>query len=284
MERFYEKEVLERLQACELEILEDFIAICKEKKLTYFATAGTGLGAIRHGGFIPWDDDIDVCLPRRHFEKCIQAFNDQYSDKYYILNADYDENYPLMTTRICIKETVFKEALLGEVDCPFGIFLDVYPYDNLSDNKVMRTIQLHSTWFFSKLIILRSIKEPYLAFEGTKRTIIMKICSFVHNMLVKLNIKKKTLIRLCKKCSTSYNHKVTEAMGFPSDTDPNWNTVYRSQIYPLRKMKFEHLEINVPNNLEAILTKFYGDDYMTLPPIEKRKTHYPKELRFKEEK
>ena len=71
MPRFYNQEELDRIHKAEMGILKDFMKICDENGLKYFAFAGTGIGAIRHGGFIPWDDDIDVALPRRDFEKFI---------------------------------------------------------------------------------------------------------------------------------------------------------------------------------------------------------------------
>ena len=108
--REYDEETLKHVQRLEMGILRDFIDVCKENNLTYFALAGTGIGALRHQGFIPWDDDIDVGLPRKDYEKLLEVFESKYSDKYTIGNAEHFENYPLMTTRIMIKGTKFIES------------------------------------------------------------------------------------------------------------------------------------------------------------------------------
>ena len=71
MSKFYAPEILKRVQNEEMGILKDFITVCEENDLRYFAIAGTGIGAVRHGGFIPWDDDIDVAMPRADFEKAM---------------------------------------------------------------------------------------------------------------------------------------------------------------------------------------------------------------------
>ena len=87
MSKFYEPEILKQVQQMELEILKDFMCVCEENGLRYFGFAGTGIGAIRHGGFIPWDDDIDIAMPREDFEKAMEIIEKQYSDKYYVLNT-----------------------------------------------------------------------------------------------------------------------------------------------------------------------------------------------------
>ena len=92
----YTKENLRKLQLVELEMLIELDRICRENNINYIIDAGTLLGAVRHGGFIPWDDDIDVAIPRADYDKLIEIFKHDYADKYYILNAEecnkfYDE-------------------------------------------------------------------------------------------------------------------------------------------------------------------------------------------------
>lgn len=103
MAKFYQEAELKKIQEFELGILSDFMKICDENGLRYFAFAGTGIGAVRHKGFIPWDDDIDVALPREDFEVFIRLVEKQMGDKYYVLNPERDENFPLTSTRLCIQ-------------------------------------------------------------------------------------------------------------------------------------------------------------------------------------
>mgnify|MGYP000388150720 FL=1 len=101
--KFYEPEVLKQLQGEILSILDDFIRICEDYHLEYFGIAGTGIGALRHKGFIPWDDDIDIAMPRRDFERLLRIVEKKMSDRYLVLNAERYPNYPLMTTRLVKK-------------------------------------------------------------------------------------------------------------------------------------------------------------------------------------
>ena len=95
---FYEPETLKRLQGEILSILDDFMAVCDKYHLEYFGIAGTGIGAVRHKGFIPWDDDIDIAMPRHDFDKFIKIIQKTMGDKYLVLNGRNYPGYPLMTT------------------------------------------------------------------------------------------------------------------------------------------------------------------------------------------
>ena len=141
MHEFYEPEVLKRLQQTELSILKDFMELCDAHGLLYFGIGGTGIGALRHGGFIPWDDDIDIAMPRKDFERFLSLAKKEFAGKYYILNNKTNENYPMMTTRLCKCGTVFQERVMKDVDCPFGIFLDLYVMDNIADGKLAVQVQ-----------------------------------------------------------------------------------------------------------------------------------------------
>ena len=279
MSKFYEPEILKQVQQMELEILRDFMDVCEENGLRYFGFAGTGIGAIRHGGFIPWDDDIDVAMPRADFEKAMAIIEKQYADKYYILNTEHDPAYPLMTTRLCRKGTRFVEEAIKDVTCNFGIFLDLYPYDNLADGKFAYNRQVWSAWFWSKLLILRSIPHPYMSLTGWKRSAAQGICGFVSGAMKLFHISPQWLYRRCKNQCRKYENQETKRMGFPCDTDPNWNTIEKAETYPLVQYDFEDLKLNFPKNIDGMLRNFYGD-YMILPPVEKRKTHYPYILDF----
>ena len=137
MPKFYEPEQLKHLQKLEMEILTDFKRICDENNLIYFGYAGTGIGALRHKGYIPWDDDIDISMPRKDYERFMELVTEQMGDKYEVLNTETDINYPLATTRLVLKGTKFREYSMKDVDCNWGIFLDLYALDNAADGMVL---------------------------------------------------------------------------------------------------------------------------------------------------
>lgn len=280
MPDFYELETLKKLQETELGILKDFTAICEEYGLEYFGIAGTGIGAIRHRGFIPWDDDIDIAMPRKDYEKLSVIVETKMRDKYYMVDAVHDSRYPLMTGRLAKQGTLFIENGLKEARCPCGIFLDLYPLDNVSDNSVLYEIQSWSAWFWGKILILRCMKRPYLAVTGIKAKIIYSICGLTHGFLKVFCISPQWIRKHCEKVCRRYDNKNTRRMAFLPDTSPYWNVIDKTKLYPVKVMEFEGIPLAFPGNIEEMLTNMYGD-YMKLPPEEKRKTHYPHRLEFR---
>ncbi len=279
--REYDEVTLKRVQQCELSILKDFLAVCEEYNLTYFALAGTGIGALRHKGFIPWDDDIDVGLPRKDYEKLLEVFEEKYSDKYLIGNTEHMSNYPLMTTRIMMRGTKFVEEPLKNVKCELGIFLDVYPFDNVSDDDKKFKKQAWTAWFWSKILILRHIAFPVLPFSGIKKKIAHAICAAAHAALVVCRISPSWIYNQCKKVSCRYNEIETNRLAFFCDTNPYINMISRDKSFPLIELEFEDVKLKFQKDIDEALRFIYGD-YMQLPPVEKRKNHYPYCLEFKE--
>lgn len=280
--REYDDETLKKVQAVELSILKDFIKLCDENDITYFGIAGTGIGALRHKGFIPWDDDIDVAMPRKDHDRFIEIAKEQWSDKYLVLNGLENSNYPLLTTRWIKKGTRFVEEPLKNIDCPFGIFLDIYPLDKIPDDEKLFKKQARKAFFYSKLLILRSIAFPVLGFKGIKAKLVHAICAIVHVLMVIFRISKKWLYKKCLEVSTMYNHlEASERIDFLCDTTAYMNIHYTEGMYPLVEYDFEDIKLKFPGNIKDNLTSAYGD-YMQLPPEDKRKNHYPYILEFGE--
>ena len=280
--REYDNETLKKVQQTELSIFKDFAAICKVNGLSYFGLAGTGIGALRHGGFIPWDDDIDVGLLRADYDKVIEIFKRDFSDKYTVVNGDEFSGYPLMTTRICLKDTVFVEESLKGIKCPLGIFLDVYALDNAAADEKARAKQAFGAWLFSKLLILKHIPFPVLPFYGIKRKLAHCVTAGIWAFLNVFCISHKWLYNKCKSISCKYNGEDTGIYAYFCDTDRFSCMFERNDLFPLREEKFEDTVMLFPRELEKSLTFLFGD-YMQLPPPERRKNHFPYILKFSNE-
>lgn len=282
MHEFYEPEVLKKLQKTELSMLKDFMSLCDSHGLIYFGIGGTGIGALRHQGFIPWDDDIDIGMPRKDFETFLRLARKEWKGKYYILNNRTHPEYPMMTTRLCKCGTVFQEQVMKDVDCPFGIFLDLYVMDNLADGKMACQIQAWTAWFWSKLLVLACMEKPYLAQSGWKAEAIWAVCRLVHRGIRGLHLKPALFRAHCESACRKYEGKKTRRMAFLPDTNPFWNIVDKTKMFPLRKLPYEDTWLNFTGDIEEVMERQYGD-YMKLPPEEKRKTHYPYRLQFCDE-
>ena len=276
----YDPITLKKLHGEILSILDDFLFVCRKYNLEYFGIAGTAIGAIRHKGFIPWDDDIDLAMPRKDFERMLTAMEREFGDRYYALNAKNYPGYPLMTTRLCRRGTVFREEVMKDVDCPFGIFLDFYVLDPIADGRFARAKQAWTAWFFSKLLVLRSVPKPTIMMsEGPKKQVIYAICRAVYLGMKAANISPQYLRKRCEAECRRYEGKKTRLIGFLPDTDPFWDTINTEKCYPVRELPFEGRMLRFPANIDEMLRYMYGD-YMVLPPEEKRKTHTPAELVF----
>lgn len=279
----YDPETLRRLQLAELSILRDFSEFCEQHNLSFFISGGTAIGALRHGGFIPWDDDIDVCLLRKDYDRLIELLelDTQMMEKYWIVRADKTKNFPLMSTRLCIKGTKFKEWPLQKQKCELGIFLDIFPYDHTVSNVSARKKQIRQAWFWSKLYILRHIAKPVLPLNGAKGVIAKVLCVCVHALLVATRFSKKYILRKYQKAAKRYNDRNTNWYTDFQYTLPEKLVLKKNDIFPLRKVLFEDIEVYTLNQIEKYLTGQFGD-FMQLPPVEKRKNHYPFELDFGE--
>ncbi len=278
--REYDQPTLHRVQQLELMILRDFMQFCDQNGLQYFGLGGTGIGAVRNQGFIPWDDDIDIALPRKDYDAFVRLATEQLSDKYIIMNPDYDPNFPLMTTRMMLKGTKFREESLKDIHCELGIFLDIYAYDQLADDPKAYKKQCRDASLLAKLMILRSIPFPVLPFKGWKAKLAHAATAVVHGFMVLFRISKPWLAKKCKEVALRYEDApATQRLGYLFYTDPNAEQYLRTDLFPLKPYPFEDVELPFGNNLHANLSRIYGD-YMQLPPPEKRKNHFPYELDF----
>lgn len=275
----YNTDILKKLQEIELGILSDFDNLCRKHQIDYFIAGGTAIGAVRHKGFIPWDDDIDVGLTRDHYEKFLKIAEQELGHKYKVINAETNPEYPLMTTRLCLKGSRFKEECFKDLDIELGIFLDLYCFDHVPDNDAKMRRQGLQAWFLSKLMILRCIKKPVLYFGGIKAKVVYLGCSIVHYMMVLFRISPSFLYKKARRITTKYNSIPCKRIAYMFSVKP-CNCVYdKTWIIPTKIMEFSGLTVKAPAKIEHCLAKRYGD-YMTLPPEAARHNHPPYELAF----
>lgn len=278
----YDKEILAKVKQVELGMLKDFIQICEKNNIDYFLLAGSALGAVRHKGMIPWDDDIDIGLCRDEYEKILDLIKKEYNNKYRIVNSEEKKSWFLMTSHIERKNTVFICDAWKDIDFSTGIFLDIYCIDKLASEQRKRNQQLWKAWFWGKLMILRATPNPVIALTGYKVKIIKIVCKLIHYVLKGFNISNQWLYNKAKKVITQYNETDSEWYGWAFETIPKKSIFRKDELFPTKICEFEGLQLRIPNKVENYLIRYFGNDYMTLPPEEKRHNHKPYKLVFED--
>ena len=202
----YDDDTLKHLQKVQIKIFKYFIEVCEKNNLTYFIYAGSLLGAVRHQGFIPWDDDIDVIMFRRDFEKLNNIFEKEIDDDYEFINVLNEETYHYTWGRLTLKNTVFKEWWADQVDYTPLIFIDIFILDNIPNNKIKRFIHKWSSFTLNQLT-----QQAYLKYENDskiKQAIQHLIYYFLKIFPVSPYILKKSVLK------HSQNIKMMNVMKF----------------------------------------------------------------------
>lgn len=275
----YKPETLAKLQDILRMILRDFDAMCKKHGLRYFAGGGTAIGALRHGGMIPWDDDIDVYLLRGDFEKFRALAETEYGDKYYLLDARSHPSYPLPTTRWCLTGTVFREECMKHLDLPFGIFLDVYPFDPIPDDDREARRQWRRAWFWGKLMVLRQVPRPSLYIDGAKAKLVAAAC-LAGSVVLKILFRQRFLVAKVQKWARkSEGRPDCRRVAWMFDQIPFNDFLDAERAVRTRTVPFDGGTIELSDESDEYLRRFYGD-YMVVPPPDRRHNHPPWKLDF----
>jgi lipopolysaccharide cholinephosphotransferase len=259
------KEERRRIQLLELEILQEVDRICKKNKIHYTMGYGSLIGTIRHNGFIPWDDDIDICFLRKDYIKFKEICKIELSSRFFYQSNDTDPEYFFLWDKIRLNGTVFRESYLSSYNIHHGIYLDIFPIDYIPDNKIKQYFQYLCFQFFksalmSKYLILHSR-------NGCKKYIAAILRFFFYF------IPLSTLYRNANKIATWYDNN-------PQKRIMNIQTPYRlkeildKSVYEeYSEHKFENLNVEIVKQYDIFLRKIYGD-YMQLPPLENRNTRH----------
>lgn len=279
MTKQYEPAVLRKLQLAQCLIMEDFIKICDENNLDYFVFAGCGIGIERHGGFIPWDDDIDIGMLRADYEKFKEIAIRDYSEKYSVLEISQDDKFPFLNMEFKRNGTRCVPEIFKESDVDMGIDVAIYPFDNVAEGKWQRKAQLLSVFFWHKIKILREFGHPVLFMSGWKKNVVAAICVAAHWVLKTFRVSHSFINKHYIKSALKYNDRETEWVSCFFATTPMENAMKRSELFPLCEKRFEYLTVKVPGKNHECLTRKFGD-YMQIPPPEKQKNHAPYILEF----
>lgn len=283
MEQFYDQETLAKVQKTQAGILKDVLDLCERHVIDVFIIFGSALGVVRHQGFIPWDDDIDIGIFREDLPRFVKAAKEELGEKYEFLTCETNLNYACTVTHFQKKGTKFVSRDVKNCDYTPGINIDIFIYDHLADGCLARKRQFFVTWFLGRLLYLSGKGIPFIPYTGFKKKAAELICSMVRLGLRILHITPLKVYRRFQKESQRYNKQKTECYCAFETPKPWLNAMKKSDVYPLKKMPFMDFFVYIPKNTDQLLTRIFGD-YMQLPPEDKRINHRPYEIDFGEEK
>ena len=268
------KELQPRWNAVIIDVLSVFIRICEAQGLRYFCAGGTAIGAVRHQGMIPWDDDIDVFMPRPDYDRFLRLAAQSMPEGYEVLSPYATKDYPMYFAKMCNARTTLLEN--ERIPCVFGLYIDIFPLDGACDDvetcyrekrrfkRLMNKLEAVSTHnSFGEYVGLLTKRREWGRFAV--KTVAFCCRSWLRRWLLK------------QMDSIAYGHDYAQ-----SSRVVTYSGAYqRQEIYPKAWLEtpqmfaFEGLMVNLPHDYDAYLRHFFGD-YMTLPPVEQRASHHQK--------
>ena len=248
------------LQESQLYIFQSFYELCRANNIPVFVAFGSAIGAVRHQGFIPWDDDLDVFIFSNDREKIIEICSKSLSSKLFYQTPSSDEGYRLAIDRVRLNASTLIEASEQERDINHGVFIDIYPLYRCSDSRFGYVAQYVTAFIYRSVLYGRASRQSNII----KRCIQTFVDKFTPGILKRFVLKE------------SFNY--INSMG----GNRYLSTFYGDEVnikYPIkwfqegRVAKFESVEVPIASSVEACLNLEYGD-YMNLPPVNQQVPHH----------
>ena len=252
----------------ELEVLFEFNRVCRKLGLQYFLTAGTLLGAIRHKGFIPWDDDIDVAMPRREFERFRKEGVPLLKEGYFFQDYHSEPNFPYYFAKIRKQGTSVEEPILRSIPMEQGVYIDIFPLDCCPDSAKTAQLLFKGIELINCAVLARVSSEFSCGYRKWKMRSLWYILKHLPNQALFFlrEVLRRGMGRLASGkclCTVGGHH------GYPRET---YCAEWFQAVVPV---EFESEVLPAPVGWEEILKNMYGD-YMTPPKEECRQGHFQK--------
>lgn len=251
---------LRQAQLVMLRMLKIIDYICIQHGLEYWLCSGTLLGAVRHKGFIPWDDDLDICMMRDDYEKFLMICSKELPNDLFLQTHDTEASYdylPLPCKIRDMKSLIISEGTQNK-KYNQGLFIDIFPADRYHTKGVSLFLEKEMKNYF------RFITKCLDTELGKDRSVKNKIINYFHPLFKILTISYKKYIQKKIKKNKALRNDCLIGHGF----DTPWRRYFKyTDIFPIQKIKFENGIFMIPNNYVAYLTELYGPNYMTPPPI-----------------
>jgi len=269
----YTKSELINIHKIELEILCEVQNICNEAGIEFFLAGGTALGAIRHGGFIPWDDDIDIGMTRDNYNKFIEIAPQKLSDKYFLQSINTEAGTPYLYCKVRENTgTVFIEYCNRNLNIHKGVYIDIFPFDEVPDDDNLGNEQFNKVMKYVRYFTFRNtpdISQPPLTIKDKCKFVLRRFMHYIFMLVPRKYINNKLEKEMTKYNGT--NQKNMDCLFFPIRKG---DYMAKTDMFPLTHKLFEGIEMPMLNHWDVYLKTHYGN-YMEYPPEEKRFGHKP---------
>ena len=271
---------LHQLQAILLTILDDITGFCEEEGIEYVLSGGSALGAVRHQGFIPWDDDIDIDMPRPDYDRFIALFPQRFGHKYTIQAPELTPDVGTVISRVRLRDTVMRmHDDCNLEDC--GIFIDIFPIENVFDNPVARQVHgvacMAAGLLYSCRRFLRD-RSFYLAFAGdnTRFRRVVQAKALLGTLAAPLSVSRwsKLVVGIYSLCKNNESKLVA----VPAGRGHYYGEMLPREVFAQsREASFEGRTVHIPKGAEQYLEYYFGD-WQRIPEPEEREHHAYLEL------
>lgn len=259
---------LDELKRIQLDILVELVRFCNQNHIVYYLSGGTLLGAVRHQGFIPWDDDIDVNIPRPECER-LQKLSKGKIGPYVLQFPSADSPYHSESWRLYDTKYVIESFLGGTTKKPvyYAVFIDIFPIEGLPDS------YKRCVWHYRKMVFLRKMMNSSLRSDWGGRNLPAKCFHFFMSPFTKA-VGYKRWYNWMQRTARKYSYEDAAYIGvMTAPVHTIEERLCKSEYEPVRTVTFEQRKLNAPGNYETYLTQLYGD-YMKMPPKEKQVSHH----------
>ena len=259
---------LDDLKKIELDILKSIRAICEEQDIKYSLCGGTLLGALRHGGFIPWDDDIDIMMPRPDYDRFV-SYCKENETPFSLLCAETDERYGYLFAKAMAKNTIIEEEIGNPNGIEMGVYVDIFPIDGLGDTYEKALKEFKKTRFKRELLVAKNWKKFKKSKTHSWKYEPIRLAFFLMSRFVSM---KKLVSKLQHKFRKN-NYDETAFVAVIVGSYREKEILPKSFFDGYEDVQFEGEMFKTLKEYDAYLKSIYGD-YMKLPPEEKRVSHH----------
>lgn len=257
---------LDEVKEIQVDILKDVTAVCRENDLQYYLVYGTLLGAVRHSGFIPWDDDIDIALPRDDFDKLESIYRLRPPKQYRWVDYKDDCRIPNNIAKLCDRQTVLTEGWMAAYKVPLslGVCIDIFSLDGVPRASIMKELHYYRVQLLKMPMVISTLNNSESR-PLHKRLIIALIQWLIDKPLVRRAVHEflEKAIRQYEYASSEEVCSYLAAYGKKGSFPKEW-------IGEGTTLAFEGLSLSVFHEYDKYLSQIYGD-YLELPPLEERK-------------